>query len=161
MQISDGCISVPRFLPDLPATKADLLAGFTVGGDDYITKPFSLEEVVVRIRAVLRRSGAVADESEVLQYADVAMDEATYVVTRGGRDLMRGKPRGPDAPLFIVNHFITLARPSNQTINDAEILGERVEQCAAERGQQPNLIAVDFIGEGDVMQVVDSLNGVD
>lgn len=68
---------------------------------------------------------------------------------------------GPDAPLFIVNHFITLARPSNQTINDAEILGERVEQCAAERGQQPNLIAVDFIGEGDVMQVVDSINGVD
>lgn len=64
-------------------TKADLLSGFTIGGDDYITKPFSLEEVVVRIRAVLKRSTAVAEEPEVLQYADVAMDEATYVVTRG------------------------------------------------------------------------------
>lgn len=67
--------------------KADLLAGFTVGGDDYITKPFSLEEVVVRIRAVLKRSSAAADESELLQYADVAMDEASYVVTRGGREI--------------------------------------------------------------------------
>lgn len=68
-------------------TKADLLSGFTVGGDDYITKPFSLEEVVVRIRAVLKRSSAVIDESEVLRYADVAMNEATYVVTRGESEI--------------------------------------------------------------------------
>jgi len=73
-------------------------------------------------------------------------------------DANRGSP---DAPLFIINHFITLARPSNQTINDADILGQRAEQCAAERDRQPNLIAVDFIGEGDVMTVVDSLNRVD
>lgn len=68
-------------------TKADLLSGFTVGGDDYIAKPFSLEEVVVRIRAVLKRSSAVAEESQALRYADVAMDETTYVVTRGDREI--------------------------------------------------------------------------
>ncbi len=68
-------------------TKADLLSGFTVGGDDYITKPFSLEEVVVRIRAVLKRSSAVAEESKAIQYADVVMDETTYVVTRGDREV--------------------------------------------------------------------------
>lgn len=68
-------------------TKADLLSGFAIGGDDYITKPFSLEEVVVRIRAVLRRVSASADEAQVLDYADVAMDEASYVVTRAGREI--------------------------------------------------------------------------
>lgn len=67
----------------------------------------------------------------------------------------------PDAPLFVINHFITLAKPSNETINDVEVLGERAETCATERGLQPNLLAVDFISEGDVMAVVDALNDVD
>ena len=66
-----------------------------------------------------------------------------------------------DNPLFVVNHFITLARPSNQTINDYQQLLDRAEACRDERGLQPNLIAVDFISEGDVMAVVDTLNGVD
>ena len=45
--------------------------------------------------------------------------------------------------------------------NNADVLGARAEQCAAVRGLQPNLLAVDFISEGDVMEVVDALNGVD
>lgn len=68
-------------------TKADLLSGFAIGGDDYITKPFSLEEVVVRIRAVLKRGSAAAVEADVLEYADLVMDEASYVVTRAGREI--------------------------------------------------------------------------
>lgn len=66
-----------------------------------------------------------------------------------------------DSPLFVVNHFITLAKPSNKTINDFDPLLDRAEQCQAERSLQPNLLAVDFVGEGDVMAVVDTLNGVD
>ena len=68
-------------------TKADLLSGFAIGGDDYITKPFSLEEVVVRIRAVLKRASANVEDTPILQYADVAMDEASYLVTRGDREI--------------------------------------------------------------------------
>ena len=67
----------------------------------------------------------------------------------------------PDSPLFVINHFITLARPSNQTINDLDVLLSRVEQCRDERGLHPNLISVDFVSEGDVMEVVDRLNEVD
>lgn len=66
-----------------------------------------------------------------------------------------------DSPLFVVNHFITLATPGNQTINDFEPLLARAEQCRDERGLHPNLLSVDFVGEGDVMEVVDRLNGVD
>jgi two-component system OmpR family response regulator len=62
----------------------DLLSGFTKGGDDYITKPFSLEEVVARINAVLRRSGDPAAGSNVHTYADLAMDEDAHRVTRAG-----------------------------------------------------------------------------
>ena len=64
----------------------DKVTGLTVGGDDYVTKPFSLEEVVARIRAVLRRTGAVADGvGNVLAFADLELDEDAHEVRRGGR----------------------------------------------------------------------------
>jgi len=64
----------------------DKIQGLTVGGDDYITKPFSLEEVVARIRAVLRRTRP-SGESAVLRYADLELNEETYDVSRAGRNV--------------------------------------------------------------------------
>lgn len=65
---------------------ADKVAGLTLGGDDYVTKPFSLDELVARVRAVLRRAtGYDADlDEEMLRYADVELDDATHEVRRGG-----------------------------------------------------------------------------
>jgi two-component system OmpR family response regulator len=64
----------------------DKVAGLTVGGDDYVTKPFSLEEVVARIRAVLRRTGVVADAgSGRLVFHDLEMDEDSHEVRRHGK----------------------------------------------------------------------------
>ncbi len=64
----------------------DKVTGLTVGGDDYVTKPFSLEEVVARIRAVLRRTnGQFADDGAHLAFADLEMDEDSHEVRRGGR----------------------------------------------------------------------------
>ncbi|MFJ6198907.1 response regulator transcription factor [Micromonospora sp. NPDC092111] len=62
------------------------IAGLTVGGDDYVTKPFSLEEVIARLRALLRRSGfAVATREEaVLTVGDLSLDEDSHEVRRGG-----------------------------------------------------------------------------
>jgi two-component system OmpR family response regulator len=63
----------------------DKVKGLTVGGDDYVTKPFSLEEVVARIRAVLRRTRAAADDDETtLRVADLELDEDSHEVRRGG-----------------------------------------------------------------------------
>jgi len=63
--------------------------GLTVGGDDYVTKPFSLEELVARIRAVLRRTGrpAGSDDDGVLRYADLELDEDAHEVRRAGREI--------------------------------------------------------------------------
>ena len=60
------------------------VAGLTLGGDDYITKPFSLDEVLARIRAVLRRSGGPGAESSRLVVADLELDEDTHEVRRHG-----------------------------------------------------------------------------
>jgi two-component system OmpR family response regulator len=62
----------------------DKIRGLTTGGDDYVTKPFSLEELVARIRTVLRRSGAAEPESARLTFEDLELDEDTMEVTRGG-----------------------------------------------------------------------------
>ena len=63
----------------------DKVKGLTVGGDDYVTKPFSLEEVVARIRAVLRRTRGEIDDGATLRFHDVELDEDTHEVRRGKR----------------------------------------------------------------------------
>jgi two-component system OmpR family response regulator len=63
----------------------DKVKGLTVGGDDYVTKPFSLEEVVARIRAVLRRTRGEIDDGATLRFHDLALDEDSHEVRRGKR----------------------------------------------------------------------------
>ncbi|GII66996.1 DNA-binding response regulator [Sphaerisporangium krabiense] len=70
-------------------TSADTVHGLTLGGDDYVTKPFSVEALVARARAVLRRGRRAAEDSgapdqEVLAVADLELDEARWEVRRGG-----------------------------------------------------------------------------
>ena len=64
----------------------DKIAGLTIGGDDYVTKPFSLEELVARLRALLRRTGAteIETDEEKIRFADLELDEATHEVRRAG-----------------------------------------------------------------------------
>lgn len=69
------------FLTARDATE-DKVRGLTMGGDDYVTKPFSLEELVARIRTILRRTGAAAPESGRLVFEDLELDEDTREVSR-------------------------------------------------------------------------------
>jgi two-component system OmpR family response regulator len=64
-------------------TQADKVTGLTLGGDDYLTKPFGLEELAARIRSVLRRTRA-STEGPVLTFADIEMDQDSYEVRRAG-----------------------------------------------------------------------------
>jgi two-component system OmpR family response regulator len=78
-----------RHLPVLFLTARDAteekVRGLTIGGDDYVTKPFSLEELVARIRAILRRIQGSEPESGRLKFGDLEMDEDTHEVWRGGK----------------------------------------------------------------------------
>jgi len=63
----------------------DRVAGLTAGGDDYVTKPFSLEEVVARLRALMRRAGAQQTaEHSILTVGDLVLDEDSHEVSRAG-----------------------------------------------------------------------------
>jgi two-component system OmpR family response regulator len=61
----------------------DKIRGLSLGGDDYVTKPFSLEELVARIRSILRRTGEAEPESSRLVFEDVELDEDAHEVRRG------------------------------------------------------------------------------
>jgi two-component system OmpR family response regulator len=66
----------------------DRIAGLTAGGDDYVTKPFSLEELVARLRALMRRAGAQrAQAGSVLVVGDLELDEDSHEVTRAGEPI--------------------------------------------------------------------------
>ncbi|WP_370890791.1 response regulator transcription factor [Janibacter sp. GXQ6167] len=66
----------------------DRVAGLTAGGDDYVTKPFSLEEVVARVRALMRRTAvATGEQASMLVVGDLTLDEDSHEVIRGGEEI--------------------------------------------------------------------------
>ena len=74
------------FLTARDATE-DKVRGLTLGGDDYMTKPFSVEELVARIRAILRRVRPASDATGRLSFSDLEMDEDTHQVWRAGEEI--------------------------------------------------------------------------
>jgi two-component system OmpR family response regulator len=78
---ADG-IRVPVLFLTARDAVEDKVAGLTIGGDDYVTKPFSLAEIVARTHAILRRAGAVPDQDNRLRFADIEMDEDSHEVWR-------------------------------------------------------------------------------
>ena len=77
------------FLTARDATE-DKIRGLTTGGDDYVTKPFSLEELLARVRNVLRRSGRAEPESSRLSFEDLELDEDSREVTRAHQQERHG-----------------------------------------------------------------------
>ncbi|HEV7887685.1 MAG TPA: response regulator transcription factor [Acidimicrobiales bacterium] len=79
----DGLRTPVLFLTARDSTE-DKISGLTVGGDDYVTKPFSLAEVVARVRAILRRTQTGPAEDSTLRFADLVLDEESHEVWRAG-----------------------------------------------------------------------------
>ena len=108
----------------------DRIAGLTAGGDDYVTKPFSLEEVVARLRALLRRAGAVSEREEaVLVVGDLRMDEDAHEVSRDGVDI-----RLTATEFELLRYFM---RNPRRVLSKAQIL-DRVWQY--DFGGQANIV---------------------
>ena len=81
----DG-LRVPVIFLTARDTQADKVTGLTLGGDDYLTKPFGLEELAARIRSVLRRTRpGAATGAPMLTFADIELDQDSYEVRRGGQ----------------------------------------------------------------------------
>jgi two-component system OmpR family response regulator len=83
-RIRSGGPRVPVIFLTARGTVHERVTGLVLGGDDYITKPFSLEEVLAPIQAVLRRSGGEAEAGSRLVVGDLELDEESHEVRRGG-----------------------------------------------------------------------------
>ena len=83
---ADGSKVPVLFLTAKDATE-DKVRGLTLGGDDYLVKPFSLEELVARVQALLRRSGMTRSDGSLLECADLVLDEDAHRVTRAGAEV--------------------------------------------------------------------------
>jgi two-component system OmpR family response regulator len=84
-QAEGAATRVPIIFLTARDTTHDKVAGLRLGGDDYVTKPFSIEELIERVKAVLRRASGVGPGERKLSYADLELDEDTRDVWRAGK----------------------------------------------------------------------------
>lgn len=94
----------------------DKIAGLTLGGDDYVTKPFSLAEVVARLRVILRRSGKGAgaegeSRNPRLTFADIELDEDTHEVWKAGQLVSLSPTEFTLLRYFVINAGTVLSKP--------------------------------------------------
>ncbi len=82
-RLKSARVKVPILFLTARDAVEDKVRGLTLGGDDYVTKPFSLEELVARVRVLLRRAGA-EEETGRLVFADLELDDDTHEVRRAG-----------------------------------------------------------------------------
>jgi two-component system OmpR family response regulator len=117
-QLRSAGVGAPVLFLTARATVEDRIRGLIAGGDDYVAKPFNLEEVVLRIRAILRRGRLDAGHSDdgVLRYADLELDDTTHEVHRAGRLI--------DLSLTEYNLLRCLLANASRVVSKAQILDE-------------------------------------
>jgi two-component system OmpR family response regulator len=105
----DG-IRVPILFLTARDALEDRVTGLTIGGDDYVTKPFALAEIIARARAILRRSNGDADDDGMLRFADIEMDEGAHEVRRGGELIHLTATEFSLLRFFLLNPRIVLSK---------------------------------------------------
>jgi len=109
---ADG-IDAPALFLTARDSLQDKIAGLTLGGDDYVTKPFSLEEVVARLRVILRRAGKGGAETHNarLTFADIELDEETHEVWKAGDAVSLSPTEFTLLRYFVINAGTVLSKP--------------------------------------------------
>ena len=111
---ADG-IDAPALFLTARDSLQDKITGLTLGGDDYVTKPFSLEEVVARLRVILRRAGTGAgqegDGPRRLKFSDIELDEDTHEVWKAGEPVSLSPTEFTLLRYFVINAGTVLSKP--------------------------------------------------
>jgi two-component system, OmpR family, KDP operon response regulator KdpE len=111
-----GFSSVPIVMLTSRAREQDKLRGFSLGADDYITKPFSAKELLARVRAVLRRSQSSSEPAGRIQIDALEINQATYTVSIAGEEISLTPTE--------YRLLLTLARHQDQVITHQDLLSE-------------------------------------
>ena len=109
---ADG-IDAPALFLTARDSLQDKIAGLTLGGDDYVTKPFSLEEVVARLRVILRRAGKGGGQprNARLTFSDIELDEETHEVWKAGQPVSLSPTEFTLLRYFVINAGTVLSKP--------------------------------------------------
>jgi two-component system OmpR family response regulator len=109
---ADG-VDAPALFLTARDSMEDKITGLTIGGDDYVTKPFSLEEVVARLRVILRRSGFGEKQPEPsrITFADVELDDDTHEVWKNGELVALSPTEFTLLRYFMINAGTVLSKP--------------------------------------------------
>lgn len=109
---ADGLASPALFLSARDSVE-DKVTGLTIGGDDYVTKPFSLEEVIARLEVLLRRSGFGDDDADPtrIRFADLELDDETHEVFKNGELVALSPTEFTLLRYFMVNAGTVLSKP--------------------------------------------------
>ncbi|MCU1360368.1 MAG: two component transcriptional regulator, winged helix family [Ilumatobacteraceae bacterium] len=107
---ADGLTTPVLFLTARDALD-DKIAGFAVGADDYVTKPFSLAEIVVRVRAILQRTVGTAPADNQLTFSDVVLDPDSREVSRAGQPIELTATEFNLLRYFMLNPRRVLSKP--------------------------------------------------
>lgn len=108
-RLRSGGSRLPILMLTARSEVSDRVAGLEAGADDYLVKPFALDELLARMRALLRRTG-VTGHSDVLRVADLELDPAARRVSRGGRPLELTKTEFDLLELLMFNAGVVLSR---------------------------------------------------
>ncbi|ASR01580.1 response regulator transcription factor [Gordonia rubripertincta] len=109
---ADG-VEAPALFLSARDSVQDKVNGLTIGGDDYVTKPFSLEEVVARLQVLLRRSGfgETQQTSSRITFADIELDDETHEVFKAGQPVQLSPTEFTLLRYFMVNAGTVLSKP--------------------------------------------------
>lgn len=131
---ADGTGRLPILMLTARDSIADRVAGLDAGADDYLVKPFDFDELVARVRALLRRAQPAPSRSvnEVLEFDDIVLDLTSHILTRGGEQI-EATPREFDLLELFMRH-------PNQVLTRSTLM-QRVW-------------GEDFFGESNVLEVV-------
>ncbi len=129
-KLREGGDDVPVIFLPARDDPADLRAGFSGGGDDYLTKPFSLEELVLRVEAVLRRGRGRTNERARITVADVVLDDDQHRVWRGEREIDLSPTEYRLLRFLMLNAGRVLSRP--QIIEHVWDFGYAIEPSGVE-----------------------------
>ena len=138
---------VPILMLTAKGEEADVLQGFDIGADEYITKPFSPRILVARINAVLRRTSDGEGEDGKMEVAGICIDKNAHVVTIDGKEIALSVKEFELLSYFVQNEGIALSRETilNNVWNydyfgDARTIDTHVKKLRSKLGERGNLI---------------------